>query len=80
MNRPQVVYFPSGVLVYFPSGASTWNLLPRSRGAWSHRRAARPNAFCEGLQASKLAPLRGRAAGLLPCHLFGLGVRWLSVF
>jgi hypothetical protein len=23
MNRPQVVYFPSGVLVYFPSGAST---------------------------------------------------------
>ena len=23
MNRPQVVYFPSGRLVYFPSGVST---------------------------------------------------------
>jgi hypothetical protein len=23
MNRPRVVYFPSGVLVYFPSGATS---------------------------------------------------------
>ena len=32
MNRPRVVYFPSGVLVYFSSGATTCR--PQGQGAW----------------------------------------------
>jgi len=31
MNRPRVVYFPSGVLVYFSSGATTIGMAARDR-------------------------------------------------
>ena len=62
MNRPRVVYFPSGRLVYFPSGARSCRVNALSVVCIAHperERAIADTTFANGALRSRFNHMRG---------------------